>query len=623
MNLRCGIASFMGFEDLSSKLRGSLLRTPATELIVRTVFEQWRLVGAGLITALVGALSEGVTLAIIFLAVDVLTGARTSVALPGIASSSWIFPASGSALVVWLMAFAVLAQAVQSLMRYGNKVCVGYLAARCRARVSSLIHDQVLSFSFSCASGYKVGELTNFANAAPAAVQIQIEVISDLIVGVLMSLVYVAVLIRISPWLLVAAIVLALIIVFIQKFLEPRIRQGSQRMAGVDQAVSSRAVEDYQALRMLHSSGRLTFSQEQFRGLMAEMEAAFRAQSRRLALIEPLASLLPIIAVAAIVSLSLVLIGSQSQAARVLPGLVTFVLALQRLNVRLAGISNSFNGLADNSGRLSLTNQILETSDKQFRRHAGSPVKGPLELIEFLDVSLFYGISSIAAVSNLSFSLPCGQTLALVGSSGAGKSSIADLLAGLYEPTSGQICINGQSILELDLEGWQQSLGVVSQDTFLFNASIADNLAFGLKKIDPARIRLAAQQAQAAGFIEALPDGYQTLVGERGYRLSGGQRQRLSLARALLRQPELLILDEATSALDTESERLVQEAIQQVEGKCTVLVIAHRLSTIVNADQILVMDTGRITERGTHQQLLNKDGLYRRLWLQQSQAAAV
>ena len=137
------------------------------------------------------------------------------------------------------------------------------------------------------------------------------------------------------------------------------------------------------------------------------------------------------------------------------------------------------------------------------------------------------------------------------------------------------------------------------------------------------QLELAAGQAQAAGFIKALPDGYSTLVGERGYRLSGGQRQRLSLARALLRQPELLILDEATSALDSTSERLVQEAIQQVKGQCTVLVIAHRLSTIVNADQILVLERGRIIQRGNHQQLLEVAGMYQQLWQQQSQAAAI
>jgi ATP-binding cassette subfamily B protein/subfamily B ATP-binding cassette protein MsbA len=209
--------------------------------------------------------------------------------------------------------------------------------------------------------------------------------------------------------------------------------------------------------------------------------------------------------------------------------------------------------------------------------------------------------------------------LALVGPSGAGKSSIADLLTGLYAPSSGSIWIDDQPLQQVKLDSWQQRLGVVSQDTFLFNATIAENIAFGTSGASQARIEAACQAAQAAGFIESLPQGYDTLVGERGYRLSGGQRQRLSLARAILRDPELLILDEATSALDSQSERLVQEAIERFERNHTVLVIAHRLSTIVRADQILVLEGGRVVQRGRHSSLLAEAGLYQQLWQQQSQ----
>jgi ATP-binding cassette subfamily B protein/subfamily B ATP-binding cassette protein MsbA len=195
-------------------------------------------------------------------------------------------------------------------------------------------------------------------------------------------------------------------------------------------------------------------------------------------------------------------------------------------------------------------------------------------------------------------------------------------LVGLYAPTRGRILIDGTDLAQLDLASWQQRLGVVSQDTFLFNASLAANIAFGCPGATPAAIEAAAAKAQAAGFIEALPEGYATVVGERGYRLSGGQRQRLSLARAILRQPELLILDEATSALDSQSERLVQQAIERFERQYTVLVIAHRLSTIVSADQICVLDHGRIVERGRHGELLERGELYAGLWGQQASHGA-
>ena len=236
-------------------------------------------------------------------------------------------------------------------------------------------------------------------------------------------------------------------------------------------------------------------------------------------------------------------------------------------------------------------------------------------------VGLRYAPDLPPALRGIDLTIPRGRTVALVGESGAGKSSIADLLVGLYDPTDGRILIDGHDLQSLDLASWQQRLGVVSQDTFLFNASIAANIGFGCPGASRQQIEAAAATAQALGFIRQLPDGFDTLIGERGYRLSGGQRQRLSLARAVLREPELLILDEATSALDSESERLVQQALEQFERNHTVLVIAHRLSTIVNADLICVLQQGRIVEQGSHSELLALEGGYARLWRQQSQAA--
>jgi ATP-binding cassette subfamily B protein/subfamily B ATP-binding cassette protein MsbA len=333
----------------------------------------------------------------------------------------------------------------------------------------------------------------------------------------------------------------------------------------------------------------------------------------------PFSSFLPILAIAVIAALSLLLLGGRSTG--VLPSLVTFVLALQRLNMRLGGLADSVNRLAENSGRIQRLNQILSPQGKQFRRLGGTPFRALEREIRFEGVELRYSPELPPALSEISFTLARGRMLALVGSSGAGKSSIADLLTGLYCPTAGQIWIDDTPLDQLQLADWQHRLGVVSQDTFLFNATIAENIAFGTPGATPAQIEAACQAAQAAGFIEGLAQGYDTLIGERGYRLSGGQRQRLSLARAILRDPELLILDEATSALDSQSERLVQQAIERFERNHTVLVIAHRLSTIVRADQILVLKSGRIVEQGNHTTLLAQQGLYQQLWQQQSQAA--
>lgn len=233
--------------------------------------------------------------------------------------------------------------------------------------------------------------------------------------------------------------------------------------------------------------------------------------------------------------------------------------------------------------------------------------------IEFDKVSFAYDAAPV--LSNISFSARKGEIVALVGPSGAGKSTLVDLIPRFYEVEQGRITIDGIDTRELELPALRALTGIVSQDTVLFNDTVRNNIAYGSERTyTDAEVEAAARAANAHAFIAELPDNYATILGERGTRLSGGQRQRLAIARALLRDPPILILDEATSALDTESERLVQEAVDRLLEGRTVFVIAHRLSTIVHADQILVLDRGEIVERGTHAELLAAGGAYHRLY---------
>jgi len=237
------------------------------------------------------------------------------------------------------------------------------------------------------------------------------------------------------------------------------------------------------------------------------------------------------------------------------------------------------------------------------------------EKIEFNNVSFKYDDSDDLILDNISVEVKRGEIIALVGSSGAGKTTFVDLIPRFFDPLSGLILLDGTNIKEIEVRSLRSLMGIVTQETVLFNESVKSNIAYGLKSYPMDKISEAAKIANAHEFIENLPDGYDTIIGEQGTKLSGGQRQRLSIARALLKNPPIMIFDEATSALDSESEMLVQEAIERLMNERTTFVIAHRLSTIKNADKILVLDKGKIVQQGKHDELLKDiDGIYKKLY---------
>ena len=257
---------------------------------------------------------------------------------------------------------------------------------------------------------------------------------------------------------------------------------------------------------------------------------------------------------------------------------------------------------------------ILDIVDTVADHPGAGALQGPIREICYEDIGFSYGPGKPDVLAGIRLIARSGELIALVGSSGSGKTTLVNLLPRFFDPTRGHVRIDGRDLREFTLVSLRRHIGLVSQETILFNDTVANNIAYGEADATRDRIVAAAKKAHAHDFILAMPQGYDTVIAERGQLLSGGQRQRLAIARALLRNPPILILDEATSALDTESERAVQAALNEAMQGRTVFAIAHRLSTIQRADQILVLDQGRIAERGRHQELLDRDGIYRRLY---------
>jgi ATP-binding cassette subfamily B protein/subfamily B ATP-binding cassette protein MsbA len=276
-------------------------------------------------------------------------------------------------------------------------------------------------------------------------------------------------------------------------------------------------------------------------------------------------------------------------------------------------------GLQQALGSAERVVSILEAESEIVEAPDALELERALGSVEFRNVSFKY-VDSIPVLKDISFKLKPGETLALVGATGVGKTTIASLIPRFYDPDEGEILVDGQDIRRLTLNSLRRQISLVSQDVFLFNGTVLDNILYGSPGACEEEVIAAAKAANAHDFIMGLENGYETRIGERGVKLSGGQKQRISIARAILKDAPILILDEATSAVDTQTERLIQEALNKLKENKTAIVIAHRLSTIQDADQILVLEEGEILEQGTHQELLDKKGLYYKLCQAQSAA---
>ncbi len=395
-------------------------------------------------------------------------------------------------------------------------------------------------------------------------------------------------------------------LVTIGRKMRKRSQHAQERMA----ALTGVLQENLGGARIVRAFGAERFEESRFERVNTGTFRAFTRLRRVSAAAKPLSEYLIVL-----VALAIGWMGAREVfVSRTLPPeqLFTFVAALLAMLSPVKSLSELGGTLAAGLGAADRVWSVLDTPATIADAPGARPLAPFAREIRYEDVTFAYRPGQ-PVLHGLSLTVRRGEVVALVGASGAGKSTTLDLLARFHDPTAGRITVDGVDLREVTLASLRAQLGVVSQDTILFHDTVRANIAYALEGAEPAAVERAARAAHAHEFVSRLPQGYDTLVGDRGVLLSGGERQRLAIARALLRNPPILLLDEATSALDAESERLVQEALERLMRDRTVLVIAHRLATVRHADRIVVFDGGRIVQEGRHAELLAPEGPYRRL----------
>lgn len=599
------------FSDLRITIR-NLLKATALWQDNRLILREFKffpgVTVAAIAFSLLAACLSGSTVALIGVFLQGLTNPQESPIQTGLyLIDHWVFgiTAPPSERIIRLSVFILFAIWLQSLSNYLGQLYSRLAAINLTERLRRSIFEQLQGLSLSFYSKTQPGELINSVRGETNQLQQAFNVISVFFTQGTTLLVYVCLMFFLSWQLSIAAfLVFGLLSICVSK-ITAKVREASFDVPTANGRFSSTALELINGIRTVHASSTHEYERQRFYKATRKVVKATSKVAKLSTMVGPLtqgmSGTLLILMVAG--AFSTLVESGQMRATT----LLTFLLTLSRTMPVVTHINGAWTKLNSFQGAFTNVKDLLKETDKPYLQNGEHPFSGLKCSIDFVAVNFGYEANE-PVLHDITLAIAKGQTTALVGSSGAGKTTLADLIPRLYDPTYGKILVDGIDLRQFDIHTFRQKLAIVSQDTFIFNASVFYNIAYGLEGIDEAAVWDAARQANALEFIQDLPDGLQTSLGDKGVRLSGGQRQRIAIARALLRNPEILILDEATSALDSVTERLIQESLENLSQGRTVIVIAHRLSTIVNADQVVVLEKGRVVEQGKYQELLNQKG---------------
>lgn len=508
------------------------------------------------------------------------------------------------------------------ILKSATTYCNTLVSAQFIRSISSRVRKEALKVYFSVDLSYlneiKRGDLINRISSevdrAVGTLNIWIQIFTTSIsIFILFML-----LISLSWQLTVALALIYPIYPLSNQFIVRQSRTLGQKMTILNRNILSHLYEMVEGTKLIRSSCTEDQEYQKASSYVTAKENLVLETLRIKSLMAPLSEITNIFVLFVLIWVARFILQGHTESLTTTTIFLSYLVVLYRTLPFLSQINGQRSSLAHASSALDLVVDFLDTSKKPFTTSGKRELTEVNQGIYFNHISFVYPGTEETVLEDIDLYVPQGTTLALVGSSGSGKSTLADLLPRFYHPKSGKIEIDGFAIEEFDVKSLRQAIGIVSQDTFVFNDTVRYNIAYGRESATLDEVMEAAHRANAYDFIQALPEGFETHIGNRGVRLSGGQRQRIAIARALIQNPTVLILDEATSALDTISERLVQAALDELSTTRTCIIIAHRLSTIQNAEQIAVLDKGRVKEVGTHDQLLARNGIYAELYQTQA-----